>query len=201
MGKLKMTLVIVVVGFLIGAFLPNDRVKPDAVTAATVVSSKDVQMPKKSKDYKAYQVNGLTKYVVAYSDNFARGGMITTIEGMEALKKRGVKTIVSIVPSDQEKAMAKQFGFKLVDLPFPNEVVKPEDLNVFKKILEQKESIYVHCHGGSHRAGVLGVYYRLWTGWTYERALKEFGDLGGFIIKDKALLDVVKNNEVNHGSK
>jgi len=192
---------IVVVGLLIAATVLFDDEKPDVVSSATVVSSKVVQMPKKSKDYKTYQVAGLVNFLVAYSPNFTRGGMIETIEGMEALKKRGIKTIVSIVPSSQEKAMAEQYGLKLVEIPFTNEVIKPEDLQAFKKVLDDNEPIYVHCHGGIHRAGVLGLYYRLWSGWDFSRARDEFIALGGYPLKDKPLLDIVEKSEFNHDHK
>ena len=196
-----LVVILIVITLSITAIFFLKPQKPDAVSSATVVSLKKVQMPKKSKDYEAFQVDGLMKIMVSYSDDFARGGMIETVEGMEALKKEGIKTIVSIVPTPEEKAMAKQFGIKLVNLPFSNEVLAPEDLAVFKSVLEKKEPIYVHCHGGTHRAGVLGMYYRLWSGWKYERALKEFVALGGFPFKDKPLLDVIQKDEVNHGIK
>lgn len=197
----KWIVVIVVASLLIASVVFSDRQKEDAVSSATVVSSKKVQMPQKSKDYQVFQINGITKFLVSYSSTFARGGMIETIEGMMALKKRGIKTIVSIVPTPQEKAMAKQFGFKLVDIPFSNEVLKPEDLKLFKIILDEKKPVYVHCHGGTHRAGVLGLYYRLWSGWTFNRAHDEFVALGGFPLKDKPLLDVVEKSEFDHGYK
>jgi protein tyrosine/serine phosphatase len=180
------------------ALLPSS---PDAVSSATVPSTKTVQLPKPSADYRVYQVKGLHKFVVTLSPILYRGGLIETVEGMEALQKRGIKTIVSIVPSDQERAMAKQFGIRLVELPFPNEKLPFEVIDRFKEVLAQNEPIYLHCHGGTHRAGVLGLYYRLWSGWSYERALKEFVALGGFPQKDFALLESVKEYEVHHENK
>jgi protein tyrosine/serine phosphatase len=52
---------------------------------------------------------------------------------------------------------------------------------------------YVHCVGGTHRAGVLGVAYRMHIlNWPYEKAVLEFGQLGGDLKADHSLLEPVK---------
>ena len=52
---------------------------------------------------------------------------------------------------------------------------------------------YVHCHGGTHRGGILGMAYRMYVqNWTYEKALIEFGLLGGSLMKDYKMIQAVR---------
>ena len=53
--------------------------------------------------------------------------------------------------------------------------------------------LYVHCHGGTHRAGVLGVAYRIHKcGWPWEKALLEHGRLGGSLKDDHIMLASIR---------
>jgi len=117
--------------------------------------------------------------------------------GYEVLGVRdGIKSIVSITPTDKERDFCKRHGFTLVEVPF-DKVNGPsaDNLGRFVETIKQGQGpFYVHCVGGTHRGGVLGVAYRLHhLGWTYERALVEFGRLGGDLKEDHLLLEAVKN--------
>ncbi len=166
----------------------------DAVSSATYAANKKITLPKESGDYKVNVVNGLKKYAVTYSDSFCRGGEIQTVEGIKALKKWGIETIISITPTDQERALTKQFGIKLVELEFECTNLPQETIESFCNTLKTSKKVYTHCHGGTHRAGALGIAYRmLKEGWSFEKASKEFVALGGYPSKDKAMLDAVKS--------
>ncbi len=53
--------------------------------------------------------------------------------------------------------------------------------------------LYVHCHGGTHRGGVLMLFVRLHVeGWPLEKALVEFGRLGGDLKGDHPKIEVVR---------
>ncbi len=78
-----------------------------------------VKLPESGEDYKLLgQIPGLKNFAVQYDDNFYRGGEVLSIEGMENLKKWGIKTIFSVTPTDLERLLAEKFNIKLVELNF-----------------------------------------------------------------------------------
>ncbi len=170
-----------------------DAETPDATSGATPYS-KNIRVPESSDNYDVFLTSGIQNYLVRYSDDFLRGGTIHTVEGVTALKEMGVKSIISITPDDKERALAKKFNLKLIELPFSMEDI-PE--TVFLQLATEMASgvkCYVHCHGGTHRAGILGMFYRIRReGWSFAKAKEEFVALGGFPTKDKLLLDALQN--------
>jgi len=166
----------------------------DGMTGATAKSKGDIVLPEKSQGYKVYVTDGLENFSVEYDKNFHRGGTIESIEGAKALRRYKIRTIFSITPDDKERALAKKFGFNLVELEFEFETIPDDILTKFVTTLNtSKGASYAHCHGGSHRAGILGMIYRVVkNGWTVERAEKEFVALGGYPVKDKKILDAAK---------
>ncbi len=166
----------------------------DTVSSATSPSkSKASTLPKASPDYHVNEIKGLQNFVVTYSNSFTRGGLIESIEGVEALKEWGIDTLVSMVPSDLERAMTKQFGIKLVELNYDKKTLTTEVLTQFVTAVKSAKKSYVHCHGGVHRAGALSIVYRvLFESWDYDRALNEFVALGGHLRRDADMLVVIK---------
>ena len=81
-------------------------------------------------------------------------------------------------------------GFELVELQFPKDSLLKKTLVKFIKIIQTAPGpFYVHCHGGNHRAGVLAAYYRVKEeNWSYEKAVIEFGYLGGDLKEDYPML-------------
>jgi len=73
--------------------------------------------------------------------------------GFEALKKMGVKTIVSVDGATPDVATAHKFGLRYVHLPITYSGVKPEEGKAIAKALEELPGpIYIHCHHGKHRS-------------------------------------------------
>jgi len=177
-----------VVMFLV---LVNINSGVDSQTGATTKAAGDVVLPKAGDTYKVWGVvPGLQKFVVEYNSNYFRGGMFTGREGMETLKKYGVKTVVSITPDDLERLLAEKFNMNLVEIEFDHDGVPADKMALFLKTLKEKPGpFYVHCHGGTHRANTLSYAYRtIVQGMDPVKARKEFVALGGHIEKDKALL-------------
>ena len=171
----------------------SKRGENDATSSATFKGSEALTLPMDSPDYKVWIQSGIKKYVVQYNETFYRGGTINTLEGAQSLKKHGIKTVFSITPDDKERALMKRVGLTLKELPFEQNGLTVEILQDFVKLVDNSGKVYVHCHGGTHRAGALGLVYRvIKEGWKYQRAEKEYLALGDFVKKDKVLLDVIK---------
>ena len=167
----------------------------DSQSGATVIMDKKVVLPQDSDDYRIFVAQGLENFSVKYDDDFYRGGHVATIEGCEILKRYNVKTIISITPDPRERSLTKRYGFNLVELEFQFQTIPDELLQQFVTTINSGEGpFYVHCRGGSHRAGILALVYRVVkNGWTVERAVEEFVRLGGYPEKDKKLIDAARN--------
>ena len=173
-----------------------NRTGTDAVSQASHVSASKSVLPPEADTYEVLGwQDGMAGYAVKYDEKFYRGGMITGKAGMEALKKWGVKTIVSVTPTDDERKFSKLNGMTLVEVPFGKDPgVTPEVRETFLRAVRTGEGpFYVHCHGGSHRAGTLGALYRMEVeGWDFDKAAVEFGRLGGDLKTDHALLESIR---------
>jgi protein tyrosine phosphatase (PTP) superfamily phosphohydrolase (DUF442 family) len=172
----------------------------DTVTAATGHSPASYKhLPSSSKWYKVIgHVKGLAGYVVKYSDDFYRGGDIKSEEGMKALVSHGIKTVVAVTPTALERNLCTKYNVSLVELPYSTNGLSPAQVETYIQTFEVRPGpYYIHCHGGSHRAGVLGAGYRHHIlKWSQEKALVEFGRLGGDLkIDDKKLRAIGFNLE------
>jgi len=165
----------------------------DAVSQASVEKyNKKMTLPPAGQEYEVIGVKpGLSGYMIKYDDKLYRGGQMTTEEGLEFLKSLGVKTVVTITPDKHERKYVVEEGLKLVEVPFDKKD-GPSD-EVLKKFMDAVKAsegpVYVHCHGGTHRAAILAGLYRLWAhGWDYNRMAVEFGTLGGDLKGDHGML-------------
>lgn len=80
---------------------------------------------------------------------------------------------------------------KLVEVPFDKKDGPSKDvLDKFLAAVKASEGpVYVHCHGGTHRAAILAALYRMKVlGWDYNRTAVEFGTLGGDLKGDHGML-------------
>jgi len=166
----------------------------DGVTTASIKFDNPT-LPPLSDTYEVVGVvTGLANFVVKYDDNFYRGGMPWSETGYENLRELGVKTVISVVPDIIERAMVPAFGLELIELPFDKtNGVSPELLQQFLTALDTNSGpFYVHCIGGTHRAGTLGAAYRFHKqGWDKDKVLVEYGRLGGELLKYDALVNGV----------
>ncbi len=154
--------------------------------------SKKLTLPPKGADYEVIGVKeGLAGYMIKYDDKLYRGGQMTGAKGLDFLKDLGVKTVVTITPTDDERKYVAEKGMKLVEVSFAKkDGPSDEILKTFMDAVKTSEGpVYVHCHGGTHRAAILAGLYRLWAhGWDYNRMAVEFGTLGGDLKGDHEML-------------
>ena len=173
--------------------------KADAVTGATAAyaSGDRGTLPPAGEGYEVLGVReGIKNWAIRYDDTLIRGGEFYADSAAQALREWGVKTIVSAAPSAKERAFCAQHGFALVEIPF-DKARGPTagDIRTFLDTVKTGQGpFYVHCVGGAHRGGVLGVAYRLHVlNWPAERALVEFGRLGGNLKDDHGMLEAVRS--------
>lgn len=169
----------------------------DAITGATCRAGHDeTYLPPKAGEYEVLGVReGLNGYVVKYDKTLYRGGALLGDSAIDTLRELGIKTIISITPTDSERRFSMQNGYKLVEIPFENATgpSHSEIALLLKSIKKLQGPFYLHCHGGAHRAGVLGAAYRIHVlGWTFEKAIVEYGRLGGDLLKDHAMLEKIR---------
>jgi tyrosine-protein phosphatase SIW14 len=101
----------------------------------------------------------------------------------------GVKTIIDLQQDGErsEQEMVEGAGMKvyrvgLSDKSWPS----PEKTEQFLQIVNDpaNQPVFIHCHGGRHRAGIMTAIYRMkHDGWDADRAyaeMKQYGFDSGF---------------------
>jgi protein tyrosine phosphatase (PTP) superfamily phosphohydrolase (DUF442 family) len=154
-------------------------------------------LPRESETYKVIGYrDGIRFYVIQYNDRLYRGGDILSQKGMEALKALGIKTIISVTPTDQERAWAKDYGMKYVEIPFGWYDMKKEHLDRFLAAADAGPApIFVKCFAGDLRAAILAAHWRIHReGWTFERAIDEYRRLDANYWDSLNLVEVLKAN-------
>lgn len=155
----------------------------------------EIQLPQPGATYEVLGVTpGLKNFAVKYTDDWYRGGMPLAVEGGEAWRSWGIRTVISIAPSDLERVLCEQLGITLVEIEFEKTTLTSEVLDRFAAVVEAAEKpIYVHCHGGTHRGGALSLAYRLaFAQMEREAAIGEYEALGGMPGgKDQPMVDAI----------
>jgi protein tyrosine/serine phosphatase len=124
-----------------------------------------------------------------------------TAEGMQNLKRYGIKTIVSLraYHSDKDKLRETDLGYHR----FYMKTWHPEEKDVvqFLRIVTDPSCapVLVHCQHGADRTGTLCAIYRVAVqGWTKEEALKEMQQGGyGFHSLWKNLVSWVQQLDID----
>lgn len=115
------------------------------------------------------------------SDNLYRGAQ-PTAEGFKALKKMGVKTVVSLRAGDSDKKLIGATGLAYENIPCRVWRIKDENVAKFLKIATDtaRHPVFLHCEHGSDRTGIMCAAYRIVIqGWTKDDAIKEMKE-GGY---------------------
>lgn len=119
------------------------------------------------------------------TERLFRGGRPTR-EGMAALKRLGVRTIVDLRDrsglSSRDRKRAPEYGIRYYRIPLgklrgPTRAAMARIL----RILADPESgpVYVHCRRGSDRTGTVIACHRIANeGWTAEEAIAEARGFG-----------------------
>src|ERR1043165_1551382 len=101
-------------------------------------------------------------------------------KAMQALKERGVKTVISVDGSRPNTELAHKYGLRYVHLPIGYDGVPAERGKELAKALEELNGpIYVHCHHGKHRGPAAAATACVVAGWLSNdeavAAMKELG--------------------------
>ncbi|MDP6542512.1 MAG: dual specificity protein phosphatase family protein [Phycisphaerae bacterium] len=169
----------------------------DAVSGASPETPhKKMTLPPAGSDYEIVGVkDGLSGYMIKYDDKLYRGGQMNNAKGLDFLKKLGITTVVTITPTDDERTYVVKRGMKLLEVPFAKtDGPSTEILDAFLEAVKSSTGpVYVHCHGGTHRAAILAGLYRMAVkGWDFNRTAVEFGTLGGDLKGDHAMLGRIR---------
>ena len=102
------------------------------------------------------------------NDRVYSGSAPEGAEGFAELKKRGIKTIITVDGAKPDIATAKQFGLRYVHIPFGYDSVPTNQaLKLVKAAEELPKPIFIHCHHGLHRgpagAAIICEGTQAWT--------------------------------------
>lgn len=124
--------------------------------------------------------NGLSN-LFKVNDHLYRGAQ-PTAEGMKALKKMGIKTVVNLRAFHDDKDLLKGTGLAYERIEFNTWHAEREDIVRFLKIVTDTNNmpVFVHCQHGADRTGTMCAIYRLTVdGWSKEEAIREMTQ-GGY---------------------
>ena len=126
------------------------------------------------------QVQGLPN-LYKVCDNLYRGAE-PTAEGLQALKKLGVHTVIDLRESNGNQARMAELGLTYEHIPMTAFHVKDDNVVQFLRIAGTPDHapIFVHCKRGADRTGLMCAIYRIaLQGWTKDQAIAEMTQ-GGF---------------------
>ena len=115
---------------------------------------------------------------------FYRGGEPTK-NGLEELKKMGIKTIIDLRnPGEMkfpEQEESQRLGIKYLHFPMDSKAPSKQTVDEFTHAVEEgktanpdKPTVFVHCAHGSDRTGcMVGIWRVTHDGWDYEKAHEE----------------------------
>lgn len=133
----------------------------------------------------AVQVEGVGNFMKV--NNHVYRGAQPTEEGFKNLAKLGIRTVIDLQQTGDERAReeakwVKAAGMQYISIPMKG-MATPKDEDVAKALalLEDESTgpIFVHCHAGADRTGGVIACYRIeHDGWTNKRAMEEAKDMG-----------------------
>jgi protein tyrosine phosphatase (PTP) superfamily phosphohydrolase (DUF442 family) len=122
-------------------------------------------------------------YFGKVNDRFYRGSQPKDSD-YARLAELGVKTIIDLRhrPDDRVRQSAERAGLRYINLKMNVRGYPPPDLAPrFLELVNDPENwpVYVYCHGGRHRTGVMTAIYRMAVeGWDIQRAYAEMREYG-----------------------
>jgi len=120
-------------------------------------------------------------------------------EGLQYLRDRGYKTIVSFLVDEAESAYVVHSGMQYVHIPmrsglFGAQPPTDEQVSRFLSVVNDstRYPVFIHCHAGKDRTGAMSAIYRMQAcGWTADEAIDEMKAFG-FSGRYKRLLKYVQ---------
>lgn len=121
-------------------------------------------------------------------------------KGYDQLKAMGIKTVVDLRLLHSERDKCEKRGLNCVRLPQITWAEKNPDVIAFLRVVTDpgNQPVFVHCHHGSDRTGVMIAAYRVIVqGWSKGEAIKEMTEGGyGFHPMWKSLIKFIQDLEV-----
>jgi tyrosine-protein phosphatase SIW14 len=91
-------------------------------------------------------------------------------EGVETIKKLGIKTIINLRQTQTDRRILKNIGINAQHLRINTWTISYDDvLEALKLIRDSEKPVLIHCKHGSDRTGCVIAVYRM----VYENASKE----------------------------
>ena len=115
------------------------------------------------------------------SDDLYRGAQ-PSAEGMEQLKKLGIKTVVNLRSLHSDRDEIRETGLAYEHIRMNTWDPETEDVVRFVKIMtdSNRTPVFVHCQRGADRTGMMCAIYRIAVqGWSKAEAIEEMTE-GGF---------------------
>lgn len=120
-------------------------------------------------------------------------------EGLQSLRKLGVKTVINLRTLHSERREVDAAGMTPVEIPMAADVFgsrppSQEDVRRFFEVVldPAKRPVYFHCAHGKDRTGTMAALYRIGVdGWTPEEAIEEMRSFGYHEIY-RDLIDFVR---------
>ncbi len=121
--------------------------------------------------------------------------------GFEKLQKLGIKTIINLRSFHSDKEKVLRLGVSYEQIHMKAWHAEKEDVVRFLRIAIDPGClpIFVHCHHGSDRTGLMVAAYRVVVnGWTKEQAIREMVEGGyGFHSVWSNLVRYIRNMDVD----
>ena len=121
--------------------------------------------------------------------------------GFKKLQELGIKTIINLQSFHSDEEEVLRLGISYEQIPMKTWHAEKEDVVRFLRIVtaSNRLPIFVHCHHGSDRTGLMVAVYRtVLTGWTKEQAIREMVEGGyGFHPIWTNLVHFIRNLDVN----
>ena len=122
-------------------------------------------------------------------------------EGIQELKKLGIKTVINLRSDQSDEKMLKDSGIVYKAIPMAASDPKVEDVITFLNIISDSNSapVFIHCRYGADRTGLMCAVYRIFVqGWSKENAIEEMTKGGyGFHSIWLNLADFIRKMNVN----
>jgi len=100
------------------------------------------------------------------------GGEPGQAAGLDELKKRGFKTIISVDGGPPPVAQARQLGMRYVHIPIGYDGIgRSQQLLLAQAFAQSPKPIFIHCHHGRHRGpAAAAIMARFGLGWSADEA-------------------------------
>ena len=114
------------------------------------------------------------------SEDLLRGGQ-PSLAGFRALKALGVKTVVNLRHYHSDRHMTERAGLDYEHVDIKSWSIYSGQVLRFLEIVTDKRRtpVFIHCHDGIGRTGVLCAMYRMAVGgWSQDDAITEMKQAG-----------------------